>query len=319
MRETLHQLGVTLALPIAVGAVWIARAERAEPPVRERATAYRVELAELPLPIRERLRPPGFAAGAPVARQAPEDAAAGRQRPALEVLSQLAPAPVDLAAQADSQRTLVAAPSPRAEHETTRATRCLLLRAAPPIALAAPSLSSRRAAAPASTSPSTASERPTPSPGKPVADRPASDADRHVPAPASAARRADVEKLPPSRATLACPGPGRARRSPTTIVEQAPSDRPWARAGIDPRRPDRFATPDGYRPLVLARAERGGLAPDLSPPTRVAASSRRSCPMSRCPRVRDRQTAAHRSRRPSCSVSRLRFLRGPRSVRVCSC
>ena len=44
MRETLHQLTLALALPITVGAVWIARGDRIEPVVRERATAYRVEL-----------------------------------------------------------------------------------------------------------------------------------------------------------------------------------------------------------------------------------------------------------------------------------
>lgn len=161
MRETLHQLTLTLALPIAVGAVWIARAERAEPPVRERATAYRVELADLPLPVRERLRTPGFAAPMPVARKAPEDSAPRRERPMLEGPSQPAPAPVQLAVETDSKRDVVAAPSPRAAEKTLgalpRASQAAL-RTAPPIALAAPSLSSRRGTAPAATVPVAPSE-----------------------------------------------------------------------------------------------------------------------------------------------------------------
>ena len=59
VRENLRQLGLALALPIAVVAVWAVRGESAGAPARESATAYRAVLADLPLPTRERLRTPG--------------------------------------------------------------------------------------------------------------------------------------------------------------------------------------------------------------------------------------------------------------------
>jgi len=171
MRETLYQLTLTLALPIAVGAVWMARAERAEPPARERATAYRVELDDLPLPIRERLRTPGFELEAPAARQIPEDGAPTRERPSFEAPSQPEPEPFELAARAGSRAALVAAPSPRAL-QPPLGEPAPTPRAAPrigsPIAITAPSLSQRGTAA-----------QPVPSAtGTPSADRPAVDADR---------------------------------------------------------------------------------------------------------------------------------------------
>jgi hypothetical protein len=163
MRETLHQLTLTLALPIAVGAVWIARAERAEPPTLERATAYRVELADLPLPVRERLRIPGFAAPTPVARRAPEDSAPRRDRPLLGDSS--LPAPVELAVDTDSKRDVVAAPSPRAAEEALVALPLAsqaALGTAPHVAPAAPSLWWRRETALAATVPIAASQAAAP-------------------------------------------------------------------------------------------------------------------------------------------------------------
>ena len=52
MRETLHQLDhlLALALPLAVSAVWIVRGDPAGVRATQTATAYRAELAELPLP-----------------------------------------------------------------------------------------------------------------------------------------------------------------------------------------------------------------------------------------------------------------------------
>jgi hypothetical protein len=179
MRETLHQLTLTLALPIAVGAVWMARAERAEPPARERATAYRVELDDLPLPIRERLRTPGFATPVPASPGVPEEAEPLRERPLFERPSRPEPVPVDLAGRAGATRVFGAAPSPRAVRQPldaptpTPAPRPAL-RAAAPIALTAPSLSSRRAAASSTLPSATPGAIATP---QPSADAPAADAD----------------------------------------------------------------------------------------------------------------------------------------------
>jgi hypothetical protein len=159
MRETLHQLTLSLALPIAVGAVWIARAERAEPPAREHATAYRVELADLPLPVRERLRTPGLAAPMPVARRAPEDSAPTPERPTLE--NPRRPAAVEIAVESNSKRDVVAAPSPRAAEVALVALPVAsqaALGTAAPVAPAAPLLSSRSGTAPAATVPAAASE-----------------------------------------------------------------------------------------------------------------------------------------------------------------
>jgi hypothetical protein len=171
MRETLYQLTLTLALPIAVGAVWVARAEWAEPPARERATAYRVELDDLPLPIRERLRTPGFELEAPAARPTPEEGAPTRERPIFETRSQPEPEPLDLAARAGSRGAQFAAPSPRAVQQPLDAP-AATPRAAPrigsPIAITAPSLSHRGTAA--RLAPSTT--------GAPSADLPVVDADR---------------------------------------------------------------------------------------------------------------------------------------------
>lgn len=153
MRETLHQLTLTLALPIAVGAVWIARAERAEPPALEHATAYRVELADLPLPVRERLRTPGLAAPIPVARRAPEDSAPASEQPTLE--NSPRPAPVELAVESHSKRDVVSAPSPRAADEI--AAPLTALQTPPPIAPAPLSLTSRSGTAPAAIVPVPAS------------------------------------------------------------------------------------------------------------------------------------------------------------------
>jgi hypothetical protein len=95
VRETLRQLGSTLALPVAIGVVWMVRAEPAETPIPERATAYRVELADLPLPTPERLRRPGEGTGWRGARAIPEEPSTRQRRAALPIVS--APAPVDLA------------------------------------------------------------------------------------------------------------------------------------------------------------------------------------------------------------------------------
>lgn len=113
MRETLHQLTLALALPIAVGAVWIVRGESVANPVPETATAYRAELEDLPLPTRERLRTPDVATDWRAPRVTPEDPTSRRRSPLLP--NQSAPPPVDLAVGASSETAVAAPPSPRAE------------------------------------------------------------------------------------------------------------------------------------------------------------------------------------------------------------
>jgi hypothetical protein len=145
MRETLHQLCLALALPITVGAFWIARAERAEPVVRERATAYRAELAQLPLPVRERLRSPSLPAATPAPTSTPEQEPEPRdRRAALPEPSENAAAPVELPSRADSAPAVVATPSAPPSLETPGAAPRNTPRAAAPAVMAAPSLSSRR-------------------------------------------------------------------------------------------------------------------------------------------------------------------------------
>jgi hypothetical protein len=175
MRESLHQLTVTLALPIAVTAVWIARGDATEPRRHERATAYRVELAELPLPTRERLRAPGLSTAAPAPRPAPQEEAAPPERRAVPPAAPQADADaVDLAFLTDSDRE--AALASRTDSEPERIAPSTLpsldtlgaaprgtpspIRGAAPAAQAAPSLASSPVKSSASQVASTATAEP---------------------------------------------------------------------------------------------------------------------------------------------------------------
>ncbi len=277
MREALHQLTLSLALPIAVGAVWIARAERVEPPARESATAYQVELAELPLPIRERLRTPGFATEVPVARRAPEDSVSPRKRPVLEGSPGLAPSPVDLAVGAGSKRDFVASPSLRgAAQEALSAlppAPPAALRGAPPIALAAPSFSSRRGMAPAEMVPPAASESAAPTQtGKPVAVAPAVDAD---PSP----WKQDVSKrapLMPMQAALSAarydPEPLRGRgvgagAGPVAATRHVGKPSPIAAGDVG--KPSPIAAGDVGKPLSIATGDAGKPPSIATGPVRI--------------------------------------------------
>ena len=115
MRETLHQLSVALALPLAVIAVWVVRGEPAGLPAGETATAYRANLADLPLPSRERLRTPGSSIDIRAPRVTPEDASPRHRRPLLPVQS--TPPPVDIAVDASSETAVDDPPSRRPEQE----------------------------------------------------------------------------------------------------------------------------------------------------------------------------------------------------------
>jgi len=150
MRESLHQLTPTLALPIAVAAVWTLRGDPAGTVSRETANAYRVELAELPLPTRERLRTPGEVFDWRAPRVTPEDPIPRHRHPALP--NQFPPPPVDLADPAGSQTAVAAPPSPREEPDLPGAVPRAPLPApsgAPALVAAAPAAASRpRASAP---------------------------------------------------------------------------------------------------------------------------------------------------------------------------
>jgi hypothetical protein len=132
MRERLHQITLALALPVTVAAVWSVRGEPAELVSPERATAYRVELAELPLPTPERLRAPRAAldwrsAPAP----ASEQTIARQRRAALPGLP--APQPVELAAATGSEPVRVAGTPPGvAQPELPLATRANVVLPPPP-------------------------------------------------------------------------------------------------------------------------------------------------------------------------------------------
>ncbi len=132
MRERLYQLTVSLALPVTVAAVWIVRGEPAGVVSRERATAYRVELAELPLPTPERLRAPRGASDWRGAQAtASEDPSVRHRRAALPELA--APPPVALAAETGSEPDRSAGASPRvAQPELPLATRTNVLAPRPP-------------------------------------------------------------------------------------------------------------------------------------------------------------------------------------------
>jgi len=143
MRETLHQLTLALALPIAVVAVGTFRGEPAATTARETANAYRVELAELPLPTPERLRTPGEAFDWRAPRVTPEDPTPSHRRRALPNPS--APSPVDLAVDAGAGIAVAAPPSPPAEPGLTGAEPSASL---PPVPSGGPALA---AAAPAAT------------------------------------------------------------------------------------------------------------------------------------------------------------------------
>lgn len=113
MRESLRQLTLTLALPTAVIAVWAARGEPAGSAARELATPYGVELAELPLPKRERLRPPGSGVVWQAPRATAEDPSLRPPRPLLSDPSPPAPPPVAFGAEAAPAIGIADAPSPR--------------------------------------------------------------------------------------------------------------------------------------------------------------------------------------------------------------
>ena len=208
MRETLHQLALALALPITVGAFWIARGERSEPMVRERATAYRAELAQLPLPTRERLRSPGLPTAAAAARPTPEEQAAPRERRlALSEPAETGAAPLGFAARESSAPAVAAAPSPRPSLETLDAAPRNALGVTAPVSMAAPTFSSPRADASAT--------------GIAVAE----------PAPSAAAEPA-AKPSPPARATAVAAEPNLFRRERLLALQDAPL---VAAAARDPR------------------------------------------------------------------------------------
>ena len=161
MRETLRQLGLTLAFPVAVGVVWMVRAEPAATPVPASATAYRVELADLPLPIPERLRQPGEATRWQGARVIPEESSARNRRAALPIVP--APTPVDLAVEEAPELEIAASSSPHAvvdpSHEAIVAPRSAPLGVAALIAVA-PSPGSHRPRSVPTSAASTESETP---------------------------------------------------------------------------------------------------------------------------------------------------------------
>jgi len=147
MRETLHQLTLTLALPISVVTVWVVRGEPAGTAALETASAYRVELADLPLPTRERLRTPGEAFDWRAPRVTPEDPTPRHRRLALP--NQFPPPPVDLADDASPETAVAVPPSPRDGQEPPGAVPRAPLPAlsdAPALVAAAPSVVSRRGA-----------------------------------------------------------------------------------------------------------------------------------------------------------------------------
>jgi hypothetical protein len=206
MREVLRQLGSTLALPVAIGVVWMVRSEPASIPALESATAYRAELAELPLPTPERLRPPGETTRWQGARVIPEQSDARQRRAALPVVP--ASPPVDLAVEEAPEPEIAAAPRAAADPSVTDLP---TVRSVPPsfaaLVAAAPSLGSHRArSVPARTAPSTpeapaqgtpergAQKRAAPArPAEPVATAPGTTA---IAGALQAARRAALEPEP---------------------------------------------------------------------------------------------------------------------------
>lgn len=111
MRETLHQLTMALALPLAVTAVWVVRGNPGPVEATETATAYRAELAALPLPRSERLRAPREAIDWRRAQRETEEPIAPRLR---VTLPEPAPArPVALTPSDDSARDRGVLAAPR--------------------------------------------------------------------------------------------------------------------------------------------------------------------------------------------------------------
>jgi hypothetical protein len=274
MRETLHQLSLALALPITVGAFWIARSEQPEP-VRERATAYRVELAQLPLPTRERLRSPDLATATVAPQQASEQESAPRERrPALPEPSETGVAPLDLASRGGSAPAVAAAPIPRPSFETLGAAPRNTPRAAPPVAMAAPPLSTRRAdaavaerAAGSATTAPAAKPGPSPKTRVPEAEPNPMRRERLLAQqdalPAAAPRRLDSRAGTP----VASPDTGRPARYVPIAREPVRSDPRLVTAdGRAPLEPnpklegytwEDFSLPPGWAPSVL---------PDALPP-----------------------------------------------------
>ena len=111
MRESLYQLSLTLALPLAVTAVWIVRGDPAGVHATQTATAYRAELADLPLPTPQRLRAPREAADWLGVHRHPDDPIGRPRRAALPDLA--APPPVELAVEAGTGPDWGVAPFPR--------------------------------------------------------------------------------------------------------------------------------------------------------------------------------------------------------------
>jgi hypothetical protein len=147
MREPLRQFSLALALPLSVIAVWTVRGDPAGTAPLEFATAYRVQLAELPLPTPERLREPGGETAWQARRLIPEDPSTNRRR--LLLPNPPAPPPVDLAAQTDPAIEIADPPSPRTGHPTPGVEPIAprpALRSAPELVAAVPAIGSRRAA-----------------------------------------------------------------------------------------------------------------------------------------------------------------------------
>jgi hypothetical protein len=250
MREILHQLTLALALPIIVGAFWIARAERAEPVV-ERATAYRAELEQLPLPTRERLRSPGLPAETATPRSAPEEEAAPRdRRPSLPEPAENG-TPLEFASRESSPPVVAAARSIRPSLETLDvAPRNAPGAAAAPVAMAAPILSSRRADASAAGIAATES---APS----AAAEPAAKPSPPASAPAVAAEP-DLLRREPLLAVQDAPLVATASRDPHVVAPQAADSR-------DPLLPGRNTpTPPSASPV----RELASLLPSTREPVR---------------------------------------------------
>ncbi len=102
MRESLHQLSLALALPIAVAMVWIVRGDPSGDHGSQTARAYRVELAELALPVAQHLRAPRTPVEWRHAPRASEEATARHRRSLLPETA--AQPPSELALEAGSER-----------------------------------------------------------------------------------------------------------------------------------------------------------------------------------------------------------------------
>jgi len=240
MRESLHQLSLALALPLAVTAVWIVRGDPSGVPATQTATAYRAELADLPLPTPQRLRAPREATDGLGVHRHPDDPIARPRRVGLP--DRVAPQPIELAVEAGSAPDWGIAPSPRdGQPQRTGAPALAAFDAFPtlstPLIVASRTAGIRARTGAAQSNAGTAVETPEPDPDAKVAAPASTDPEKTRVAPVDRDSARDADGAPVVKIADGPRVPTRIPVKPSAEAPKAPTRSPTIVSHVAPDRP----------------------------------------------------------------------------------